>query len=139
MTTSFANSTSLLPLMVKLLIDECSHTSLVELGRGAGHVTDHVNYLGLGGSKDWQLLRLIREREYTFVTNNGSDFLALYTHEAVHAGLVVIVPSVRPAQQRELFQAALIQIGRRDLTNTVIEVDYRDGTIECREYRFPYK
>jgi hypothetical protein len=40
---------------VKLLIDECLHTSLVELAHGAGDVADHVNYMSLGGSKDWQL------------------------------------------------------------------------------------
>jgi hypothetical protein len=34
---------------VKLLIDECLHTSLVELAHAAGYVADHVNYLGLGG------------------------------------------------------------------------------------------
>jgi predicted nuclease of predicted toxin-antitoxin system len=39
---------------VKLLIDECLHTSLVELAHAAGHVADHVNYLGLGGLKDWE-------------------------------------------------------------------------------------
>lgn len=61
-----------LPLMAKLLIDECMHTSLVELAQLAGHVTDHVNYLGLSGSKDWQLMKVIKEREYTLVTNNGS-------------------------------------------------------------------
>jgi uncharacterized protein (DUF433 family) len=45
---------------VKLLIDECLHTSLVELAHAAGHVADHVNYLGLGSSKDWQLMATIR-------------------------------------------------------------------------------
>ena len=36
---------------VKLLIDECLHTSLVELAHAAGHVADHVNYLGLGAER----------------------------------------------------------------------------------------
>jgi predicted nuclease of predicted toxin-antitoxin system len=132
-------SASRLLLMAKLLIDECLHTSLVALAHGAGYPADHVTYLGLGGSKDWQLMPFIREGEYTLVTNNGSDFLALYGREAVHAGLVVIVPNVPPAQQRELFRAVLVRIAGRDLTNTVIEVDFRGGTIECREYRFPLK
>jgi predicted nuclease of predicted toxin-antitoxin system len=123
--------------MVKLLIDECLHTSLVDLAYQAGYAADHVIYLGLSGSKDWQLRSVIREREYTFVTNNRSDFLALYAHEAVHTGLIVIVPNVPPGRQRELFRAALQQIGGRELTNTVIEVDFRDGAVECREYRFP--
>jgi len=125
--------------MTKLLIDECLHTSLVALAHEAGHPADHVTHLGLSGSKDWQLMLFIREREYALVTNNGSDFLALYGREAVHAGLIVMVPNVPPAKQRELFRGALEQVGERDLTNTVIEVDYRGHAIECREYRFPPK
>jgi predicted nuclease of predicted toxin-antitoxin system len=62
---------------VKLLIDECLHTSLVELAHAAGHVADHVNYLGLGSSKDWHLIKTVRQQDYTFVTNNRSDFLLL--------------------------------------------------------------
>jgi predicted nuclease of predicted toxin-antitoxin system len=58
---------------VKLLIDECLHTSLIELAHAAGHVADHVNYLGLGSSKDWQLMATIRAQDYTFVTNNRSE------------------------------------------------------------------
>jgi predicted nuclease of predicted toxin-antitoxin system len=139
MASSYANPTSLVRVahMAKLLIDECQHTSLVELAQMAGHVADHVNYMGLSGSKDWEPMSVVREKEYTLVTNNRSDFLALYGREGIHAGLVVIAPSVRPAQQRELFQAVLKHIGGRDLTNTVIEVDFHDAAIECREYRLP--
>ena len=70
---------------VKLLIDECLHTSLVEIAHAAGHLADHVNYLGLGSSKDWQLMATIRSQDYTFVTNNRSDFLALHGQEPLHA------------------------------------------------------
>jgi len=63
---------------LKFLIDECLHTSLVQVAHAAGYVADHVNYLSLGGLKDWQLLPVIREREFTFVTNNAADFLALF-------------------------------------------------------------
>jgi predicted nuclease of predicted toxin-antitoxin system len=118
---------------VKFLIDECLHTSLVELAHAAGHVADHVNYLGLGGSKDWQLIATIRAQDYAFVTNNRSDFLALYEQEMLHAGVIVIVPSVTPARQRELFSAALKHIGARDLTNTVVEVQYARTRIICSD------
>jgi predicted nuclease of predicted toxin-antitoxin system len=91
---------------VRLLIDECLHTSLVEVAHAAGHAADHVNYLGLGGSKDWQLIATIRAKEYTFVTNNRSDFLALHGQEPLHGGVIIIVPSVTPARQRELFRVA---------------------------------
>ena len=45
-----------IPSVTKLLVDECLHVSLVDLARAAGHVADHVNYLGLRGFKDWKLI-----------------------------------------------------------------------------------
>jgi len=122
---------------VKVLIDECLHTSLVEVAHTSGHLADHVNYLGLGGSKDWQLMALIRKQDYTFVTNNRSDFLTLHGQEPLHAGVIIIVPSATPAHQRELFGAALEHIGTRDLTNTVVEVEYAGNRIVCSEYLLP--
>ena len=122
---------------VKLLIDECLHTSVVEVAHAAGHLADHVNYLGLGSSKDWQLMATIRAQDYTFFTNNRSDFLALHGQEPLHAGVIIIVPSVTPARQRELFSAALEHIGARDLTNTVVEVEYAGNRIACSEYALP--
>jgi predicted nuclease of predicted toxin-antitoxin system len=122
---------------MKFLIDECLHTSLISLAHDAGHLCEHVNFLGLGGYKDWQLMGLIRSRDYTFVTNNRADFTALYGRESLHAGLVLIVPSVPPGRQRELFQAALSHIGERDLTNAVLEVDLVASAITCREYVYP--
>lgn len=122
---------------MKLLIDECLHTSLVEAAHAAGHTADHVNYLGLGGYKDWQLMARIREQEYTFVTNNRADFLGLHGKEALHAGVIVIVPNVSPAAQKELFSAALKHIGTRDLTNTIVEVRYAGNRITCSQYPLP--
>jgi predicted nuclease of predicted toxin-antitoxin system len=123
--------------VAKLLIDECLHTSLLELAHAAGHHADHVNYLGLGSSKDWELMDLVLERDYTFVTNNRTDFLTLYRRSQLHAGLVIIVPNVTPVLQRELFQVALDFIVDRDLVNTVVEVEYRGKDIECRQYPSP--
>ena len=123
--------------MAKLLIDECLHASLLELAHAAGHIADHVNYLGLGSSKDWELMTLILEQDYTFVTNNRSDFLALYGRTPLHVGLVVIVPNVRPLLQRELFQVVLDYIGQRELVNTVVEVEYYGNEIRCRQYPLP--
>jgi predicted nuclease of predicted toxin-antitoxin system len=122
---------------VKLLIDECLHTSLVNVAHSAGHTADHVAHRGLGGLKDWQLMQVIREQEYTFVTNNRSDFLALHGKEPLHPGVIVIVPNVIPSQQRELFAAALKHIGMRDFTNTVVEVQFVGGDIKCSEYELP--
>jgi len=122
---------------VKLLIDECLHTSLVSIAHSAGHTADHVAHRGLGGLKDWQLMQVIREQEYTFVTNNRADFLALHGKEPLHAGVIVIVPNVIPSEQRELFAAALKHIGTRDLTNTVVKVRFVGDAIRCSEYELP--
>lgn len=96
----------------------------MKVAHTAGYVADHVNYLGLGGLKDWQLLPAIRERESTFVTNNGAELVALLGQERLHPGIVIIVPNVPPVLQRELFRAALNHISTRDLTNTVVEVKH---------------
>jgi hypothetical protein len=96
-------------------------TSLLKLAHDAGHTADHVNYLGLGSSEDWDLMKLILDQDYTFVTNNRTDFLALYGRTQVHARLVIIVPNVTPTLQRELFHAALSFIGERELINAVVE------------------
>jgi predicted nuclease of predicted toxin-antitoxin system len=122
---------------VKLLIDECLHTSLVEVAHAGGHVADHVNYLGLGSSKDWELMATIRAQDYTFVTNNRSDFLVLHGQEPLHPGVIIIVPNVTPLRQRALFSAALKHIGGRDLTNTVVEVKYTGNRTVCSEYALP--
>ncbi len=100
---------------MKFLIDECLHTfstraertfglcaSLVELAHKAGHLCDHVNFLGLSGYKDCQLMTRIRSEECAFITNNRVDFTELYGREESHAGLVIIVCQVTPARQREL-------------------------------------
>jgi hypothetical protein len=55
----------------------------------------------------------------------------------LHAGVIIIVPSVIPLNQRELFSAALEHIGTRDLTNTVVEVKYAGNRIACSEYALP--
>jgi len=123
--------------VAKLLIDECLHTSLLGLAHVAGRTADHVNYLGLGGFKDWELMSLVLEKDYTLVTNNRLDFLDMYRRAPLHAGLVVIVPNVKPVLQRELFQAALGYIGQRELVNSVVEVEYCGSGIVCRQYPMP--
>jgi predicted nuclease of predicted toxin-antitoxin system len=123
--------------LLKFLIDECLHTSLVTLAHDAGHGCQHVNFLGLGGHKDWQLMTRIRSEDYPFVANNRTDFTALYAKEGLHAGSVVILPCVPTADQRELFRAVLAHIGKRDLTNTLLEVELAGAAAICREYPFP--
>ena len=123
--------------MMKLLIDECLHTSLTGVAHEAGYACDHVNFIGLSGYKDWQLMDRIRAGEYTFVTNNRVDFAALYGKEEIHPGLVIIVPNVVPRLQREVLRAALAHIGERELVNTLLEVDLTDAGVRCREFLYP--
>jgi len=122
---------------MRLLIDECLHTSLVAIAHQAGHACDHVNFIGLSGYKDWQLMDRIRAGGYTFVTNNRVDFAALYNREEIHAGLIIIMPNVTPRLQGELFRAALAHIGRREPVNALLEVDMTDAGITCREFLYP--
>ena len=51
--------------------------------------------------------------------------------------VIIIVPSTTPVRQRDLFSAALKPIGARDLTNTVVEVQYAGSAIVCSEYDLP--
>jgi hypothetical protein len=75
----------------------------------------------------------IRNEDYTFVTNNRTDFTSLYAEEELHAGSVIIFPNVTPSRQRELSRASLLHIGTRNLINTVLEVDLADDTASCRD------
>ena len=78
---------------MNFLIDECLHTSLVEVAVERGHEATHVTYRGLSGVQDWNLMAPIREGEFTFVTNNAKDFRHLYAQEDIHAGLVILIPT----------------------------------------------
>jgi predicted nuclease of predicted toxin-antitoxin system len=120
---------------VNFLIDECLHTSLVEVAVARGHQAAHVIYRGLGGVPDWNLMEPIREGEFTFVTNNARDFRRLYAGEDVHAGLVVLVPNVPPALQRMLFDAALDDLATTPgLINEALEVGLVEGEIQIVRY-----
>lgn len=77
----------------------------------------------------------IRAEDFTLVTNNAGDFRQLYAREAIHAGLVIVLPNVPPAGQQELFAAALDEIGSDpDLINEVLEVSWAEGEIQVTRY-----
>ncbi|WFU07341.1 DUF5615 family PIN-like protein (plasmid) [Rhizobium sp. CB3171] len=124
---------------MKFLIDECLHTSLVPVAQGYGHDCSHVNWLGLSGEADWDLMPRIIAADFTFVTNNARDFRKLYAREELHAGLVIIVPQVLPFMQRRLFALILQDLeGAGDMVNEVIEVtlDGDDSAVLTR-YSLP--
>jgi predicted nuclease of predicted toxin-antitoxin system len=120
---------------VNFLIDECLHTSLVEVAVERGHGATHVNYRGLSGVQDWNLMAPIREGDFTFVTNNAKDFRRLYAQEDIHAGLVILIPNVPPAEQRELFGAALDDLEfAPSLVNDALEVGIVEDGIKITRY-----
>lgn len=122
---------------MNFLIDECLHTSLVEVAQLHGHEATHVAWRGMAGTQDWNLMAPIREELFTFVTNNAKDFRRLYAQEEVHAGLMIIVPNVPPAEQRVLFDAILADVGEQELLNQVIEISYLAGEAVIERYDLP--
>ncbi len=110
---------------MKFLVDECLHTSLTQVANNAGHEAHHVNWRGWSGFKDNQLREVILREEFVFVTNNARDFRKLMGEIELHAGLIVILPNVTPAGQREFFERALREVARlQDMINKVVEVDH---------------
>ncbi len=123
---------------MNFLIDECLHTSLVDVAVERGHDATHVNYRGLSGVQDWNLMAPIREGGFTFVTNNAKDFRRLYAREDIHAGLVILIPHVPPSEQRELFDAALDDLAAQPgLINEALEVGMVEGDIQIMRYELP--
>ena len=123
---------------MKFLIDECLHTSLVAVAGEYGHECFHVNWLGLSGEADWNLMPRIVEEDFTFVTNNARDFRKLYAKEQLHAGLVIIVPQVLPELQRQLFVLTLQELaGGEAIVNEVIEVSIDGDEAILNRYSLP--
>jgi predicted nuclease of predicted toxin-antitoxin system len=123
---------------VKFLIDECLHTSLVAMAEERGHEARHVNWLGLSGETDWDLMPKIIAQDFTFVTNNARDFRKLNARQELHAGLVIIVPQVVPVRQREPFDVVLDELAIEDvLINEVIEIELDEGTAVITRYSLP--
>ena len=122
---------------VKLLIDECLHTSLVTVATDRLYEAYHVAHLGMSGLKDRELMLRIRDEDFTLVTNNAIDFRRLFRKEQIHPGLVIFVPSAAPAIQRALLETVLDYIGDRDLVNRAVEITLSGETAEIEEYEIP--
>ncbi len=123
---------------MRFLIDECLHPTLADVAHGAGHEAHHVNFLGLASTKDHDLIPRILEGDFVFVTNNAADFRRLYQAQAIHAGLVIIVPQTPPTQQRALFLAAMEEIGPDNgLINEALEVLIDGDEVIFNRYEWP--
>lgn len=124
--------------MIRLLIDECLSPVLAATAFARGLEAHHLNWLGLTSRSDRSLMPQIVGGDFTFVTNNPRDFLRLYRGVDVHAGLLLILPSVGTAEQIRPFAAVLDAIiaAGSDITDELVEVD-RDGTVRFRRYPDP--
>jgi hypothetical protein len=134
----------------KLLVDENLSPSLVGLATDKGFVCSHVNHLGLTGRKDWELKATILEGDWTFITNNGTDFrgpakhpgsLGVYAGISLHAGLICVdAPGgLNLKRQERLLDLILANLQEEgDLTNQVLQVVLSaDGSVELSRYAMP--
>ncbi len=72
------------------------------------------------------------------VTNNASDFRRLYATQPLHAGLVIIIPSVNREEQQRLFLGALGELARLgESVNRVLEVDIDGDEVTFTPYDLP--
>jgi predicted nuclease of predicted toxin-antitoxin system len=123
---------------VQFLIDECLHTSLVAVAVDRGHQAHHVNWLGLSGTADWDLMGRIVDGDLTFVTNNAVDFRRLHGRVELHAGLIILLPQVPPDLQRRMFDALLETFEPEELlVNEAIEISIEDGEAMFERYTLP--
>jgi len=120
---------------MRFLIDECLSIDLVSIASKAGHEAQHVARVGKAGWKDWNVVRHAAEGDFVLVTNNASDFRRLYARQPLHAGLVVIVPSVNREEQQRLFLGALDELRRfGEPVNRVLEVDIEGDDVTFKLY-----
>jgi predicted nuclease of predicted toxin-antitoxin system len=123
---------------VRFLIDECLSVDLVAIAGESGHEAQHVARVGRAGWKDWNVVRYASEGDFTFVTNNASDFRRLYTSEPLHAGLIILIPVVGRELQRKLFRAALDELDViGEPVNRVLEVDLDSEEVVVTIYDLP--
>lgn len=132
---------------LRLLIDECLSPELVHMAVAAGHVESTcVRDRGWSGTKDWKLVILAVEGDYTLVTHNAVDFRGggpgrlggQHAKQPIHAGLVCLNSAfvMDLERQRDLFSLALQELAfHQDLVNQAMEVFEReDGAVEIVVY-----
>jgi predicted nuclease of predicted toxin-antitoxin system len=124
--------------VLRFLIDECCTPEIVAVALTRGYHAAHVRYVGLGGASDRALMPVITAQDYSFVTNNRSDFLKLYRETPLHAGLLIIVPSVAVDEQCRLMGLILdaIAAAGHDIVNKLVEV-HADGRVEIGAWPVP--
>ena len=135
---------------LRLFIDECLSPELVDMALQAGHIESScARDRGQLGLKDWQLVHLLVDADFTLVTHNARDFRGarrdapggLYARQAIHPGLICLNShfGMDLERQRRLFRHALDQLkDMPDLINQVLEVcEARNGKITVDIYDLP--
>jgi len=83
-------------------------------------------------------VRYARDGDFILVTNNASDFRRLYAAQLLHAGLVILLPTVDRDLQRRLFKAALDELATiGEPVNFVLEVDLDGDDVTLALYDLP--
>lgn len=82
--------------------------------------------------------RYARDGDFVLVTNNASDFRQLYAAEPLHAGLVILIPTVGRVLQQRLFRAALDELRLiGEPVNQVLEVGLDSEDVILTLYDLP--
>lgn len=130
-------------------IDECLTPELAQMAQEEGYRATCTRNQGLLGMKDWELIRVVVEDDYTFVTHNARDFRGdgkanpggLYAQQAIHAGLVCLKShfAMDILRQRRLFAYALAELAQRDdLINQALEIfEEENGEVRISIYEIP--
>ena len=123
---------------MRFLIDECLTVDLISIAGQAGHEAQHVAHVGKAGRKDWNVLRYAAEGDFVLVTNNASDFRRPYATQQLHAGLVIIIPSVNRVEQQRLSRGALDELAQfGEPVNRVLEVGLEGDEVTFDFYDLP--
>ena len=123
---------------MRFLIDECLTPALVDAAHRAGHTAYHIAHIGQASAKDWSVVSYALAHDLILVTNNASDFQALYARRDLHPGMLIIIPSVGRETQVQLFEVSLAKLAEiGEPVNRVIEVHLERGSIRLELYQWP--
>lgn len=137
---------------MKFLIDACLSEELAHQARARGHLeSSHLRWIGKADWQDHNLLPVILEGDWVFVTRNSYDFRGPaetpgskgeYSKVELHAGLICLNGPVGMDLdlQVELFSVAMDDLAVDSaLINKVLEVTFRPETqdIEIIRYDLP--
>jgi len=123
---------------MRFLIDECLSLDLVQDAAEAGYEAQHIVRVGKASWQDWNIAAYAGAGDFTLVTNNAVDFRRLYALQPIHAGLIIILPNIDRAGQRQLFCECLEELkSYGDLVNSVLEVYRDEGQVAFNHYDLP--